>query len=79
MKWLLLTVGILLGCIVSLNWHFAQLERSSLQQVQAGEIILRCAMPDGTRDIDPSLVVDYHDGHWKFTNGFSSTCVLVAP
>ena len=74
MKWLLLVVG-----IVSLNWHFAQLERSTLQQVQAGEIILRCDMPDGTRDIDPSLVVDYHDGQWKFANGFSSTCVLVAP
>ena len=78
MKWLLF-VGILLGCIVSLNWHFAQLERSTLQQVQAGEIILRCDMLDTTRDIDPSLVVDYHDGQWTFTNGFSDTCVLVAP
>lgn len=77
MKWLLLVVGILLGCIVSLNWHFAQLERSTLQQVQAGEIILRCDMPDGTRDIDPGLVVDYHDGQWKFTNGFSDMCLLV--
>ena len=75
MKWLLLVVGILLGCIVSLELN----ERSTLQQVQAGEIILRCDMPDGTRDIDGALVVDYHDGHWKFTNGFSSTCVLVAP
>ena len=79
MKWLLLVVGILLGCIVSLNWHFAQLERSTLEQVQAGEVLLRCDMPDGTRDIDPALVVDYHDGQWTFTNGFSSTCVLVAP
>ena len=78
MKWLLLVVGILLGCIVSLNWHFAQLERSTLQQVRAGDVALRCGMPDGTRDIDPSLVVDYHDGQWKFTNGFNSTCVLVA-
>ena len=79
MKWLLLVVGILLGCIVSFNWHTSQLERSTLQQVQAGDVALRCAMPNGTRDINPSLVVDYHDGQLAFTNGFSSTCVLVAP
>ena len=79
MKWLLLVVGILLGCIVSFNWHTSQLERSSLQQVQAGDVALRCAMPNGTRDIDPSLVVDYHEGQWAFTNGFSDTCALVAP
>ncbi len=79
MKWLLLVVGILLGCVVSFNWHTSQLERTLLQQVRAGEIILRCDMPDGTRDIDPAMVVDYHDGQWTFTNGFSDTCVLVAP
>ena len=79
MKWLLLVVGILLGCIVSSEWYIAQLERSTLEQVQAGEVLLRCDMPDGTRDIDPSLVVDYHDGQWTFTNGFGSTCVLVTP
>lgn len=77
MKWLLLVAGILLGCIVSYEWHIAQLERSTLEQVQAGEVILRCDMPDGTRDIDPELVVDYHDGQWTFTNGFSGTCTLV--
>ena len=79
MKWLLLTVGILLGCIVSLNWHFALDERTLLQQVQAGEVILRCDMPDATRDIDPAMVVDYHEGQWTFTNGFSDACMLVAP
>ena len=77
MKWLLLVVGILLGCIVSFNWHIAQLERSTLQQVQAGEVILRCDMPDATRDIDPAMVVDYHEGQWTFTNGFSDACMLV--
>ena len=77
MKWLLLVVGILLGCIVNLNWGIAQLERSTLRQVQAGDVALRCAMPDATRDIDPALVVDYHDGQWTFTNGFSDTCFLV--
>ena len=79
MKWLLLVVGILLGCIVSFNWHIAQLERSTLQQVQMDEVILRCDMPDGTRDIDGALVVDYHEGQWTFTNGFSDACMLVAP
>ena len=77
MKWLLLVVGILLGCIVSLNWRIADVERTLLQQVQAGEVILRCDMPDGTRDINPSLVVDYHEGQWTFTNGFSDACMLV--
>jgi len=79
MKWLLLTVGILLGCIVSFNWHIALDERTLLQQVQAGEVLLRCDMPDGTRDIEPALVVDYHEGQWTFTNGFSDACMLVAP
>ena len=79
MKWLLLVVGILLGCIVSLNWHIADVERTLLQQVQMDEVILRCDMPDGTRDINPSLVVDYHEGQWTFTNGFSDACMLVAP
>lgn len=77
--WGWVCVGALAGIMLNLQWRVAQLERSTLQQVQAGEIILRCDMPDGTRDIDGALVVDYHDGHWKFTNGFSSTCVLVAP
>ena len=77
MKWLLLVVGILLGCIVSLNWRIADVERTLLQQVQAGDVALRCVMPDGTRDIVPSLVVDYHDGQWTFTNGFSDACMLV--
>lgn len=79
MKWLLLVVGILLGCIVSLNWRIADVERTLLQQVQAGEVILRCDMPDATRDIDGALVVDYHEGQWTFTNGFSDACMLVAP
>ena len=79
MKWLLLVVGILLGCIVSLNWRIADVERTLLQQVQAGEVILRCDMPDATRDIDPAMVVDYHEGQWTFTNGFSDACMLVAP
>ena len=77
MKWLLLVVGILLGCIVSFNWHIVQLERTLLQQVQMDEVILRCDMPDGTRDIDGALVVDYHEGQWTFTNGFSDACMLV--
>lgn len=77
--WGWLCVGALAGVMLNLQWRIADVERTLLQQVQAGEVILRCDMPDGTRDIDPSLVVDYRDGHWKFTNGFSSTCVLVAP
>ena len=77
--WGWVCIGALVGVVLNLQWRIAQLERSTLQQVQAGEIILRCAMPDGTRDIDGALVVDYHDGQWKFTNGFSSTCVLVTP
>ena len=75
MKWL--SIGILAGVTIVLQWRVAQLERSTLQQVQAGDVVLRCDMPDGTRDIDPELVVDYHDGQWTFTNGFSSTCTLV--
>lgn len=70
-------IGALAGVMLNLQWRMADVERTLLQQVQAGEVILRCDMPDGTRDIDPSLVVDYHDGQWTFTNGFSSQCLLV--
>ena len=72
-------VGVLAGLVLNLQWRVADVERTLLQQVQAGEVILRCDMPDATRDIDPELVVDYHEGQWTFTNGFSSTCVLVTP
>ena len=75
MKWLLLVAGILLGCIVSIELN----ERTLLQQVRAGDVVLRCDMQGGTRDIDPALVVRHHEGGWVFTNGFSSQCMLVAP
>ena len=77
MKWL--CIGILAGVTIVLQWRVADVERTLLQQAQMGGVILRCDMPDATRDIDGALVVDYHDGHWTFTNGFSSTCVLVTP
>ena len=77
--WGWVCVGALAGVMLNLQWRVADVERSSLQQVQAGEVILRCDMRDATRDIDPAMVVDYHEGQWAFTNGFSSTCVLVTP
>ena len=75
MKWLV--IGALVGVMLNLQWRMVDVERTLLQQVQAGEVILRCDMPDGTRDIDPAMVVDYHEGGWAFTNGFSDTCLLV--
>ena len=77
--WGWVCVGVLAGVTIVLQWRVADVERTLLQQVQAGEVILRCDMPDATRDIDGPLVVDYHDGQWTFTNGFSNTCVLVKP
>lgn len=54
-------------------------ELAAIESVRSGDKVLKCDMPDGTRDIDPALVVDLVDGKWLFMNGFSSTCVLVAP
>lgn len=77
--WGWVCIGALVGVVLNLQWRIADVERTLLQQVQMGEVILRCDMPDATRNIDGALVVDYHDGQWTFTNGFSSTCVLVTP
>lgn len=77
--WGWVCIGALVGVVLNLQWRIADVERTLLQQVQAGDVALRCAMPNGTRDIDPAMVVDYHEGQWAFTNGFSSTCVLVTP
>lgn len=77
--WGWVCIGALVGAVLNLQWRVADVERTLLQQVQAGEVILRCDMPDTTRDIDGALVVDYHDGQWTFTNGFGSTCVPVTP
>ena len=70
-------VGILAGVSLGLQWRAVDVERTLLQQVRAGDVVLRCAMPNGTRDIDPEVVVDYYEGGWTFANGFSSTCILV--
>lgn len=78
-NWGWVCFGALVGVVLNLQWRIADVERTLLQQVQMGEVILRCDMPDATRDIDGALVVDYHEGQWTFTNGFSSTCVLVTP
>lgn len=77
--WGWVCIGVLFGAVLNLQWRVADVERTLLQQVQMGEVILRCDMPDATRDIDGALVVDYHDVQWTFTNGFSGTCVLVTP
>ena len=70
-------VGILAGVSLGLQWRAVDVERTLLQQVHSGEVALRCDMPDGTRDIDPALVVRHQEGGWAFTNGFSSQCILV--
>ena len=70
-------VGILAGVSLGLQWRAVDAERTLLQQVRAGDVVLRCDMQGGTRDIDPALVVRHHEGGWAFTNGFSSQCILV--
>lgn len=48
-----------------------------LQEVQLGISILRCALPEGSRSIEPLEVAGYEKGVWTFTNGTTSNnCVL---
>jgi hypothetical protein len=57
--------------LVGLNLSSADL----LAQVQSGEAVLSCVLQDGVKQIDPSLVVDYHpDFGWEFENGSAKNC-----
>ena len=50
---------------------------STLEQVQAGDIILRCHSPEGSTNISPSLVVDYQQGAWVITGIEAPACDLI--
>lgn len=55
----------------------ATAEPSTLEQVQAGDIILRCHSPEGSTNISPSLVVDYQQGAWVITGIEAPACDLI--
>ena len=47
------------------------------QEVQLGTSILRCELPEGSRNITPLKVAGYEKGVWTFTDGTTSNnCVL---
>lgn len=50
---------------------------STIEQVQAGDIILRCHSPEGSTNISPSLVVDYQQGAWVITGIEAPACDLI--
>ena len=49
-------------------------DSNRLGEVKAGELILVCHIGDDYVEIDPSLVTDYSDGRWFFTNGSATQC-----
>lgn len=50
---------------------------STIEQVQEGDIILRCHSPEGSTNISPSLVVDYQQGAWVITGIEAPACDLI--
>ena len=54
-----------------------QTEATTLELVQAGKLILRCDLPQGTVDVDPAKITGYYEGQWQFSNGWSSSCILI--
>ena len=71
------------GCVFVVAWLLSQLlidrkaEKSTYEQVKSGELILRCDLPQGTVDVDHTKVTGYYEGQWQFSNGWSSSCILI--
>lgn len=57
----------------------AAYEPQVFKDVKSGVVQLQCEFSDGTRIVDPERVVGYYpdQGHWKFDNGGSKTCIIV--
>lgn len=49
-------------------------DSNRLSKVQSGELTLVCHIGDDHVEIDPSLVTDYVDGRWFFSNGSATQC-----
>ena len=49
-------------------------DSSKLTKVKSGELTLSCHIGDDHVEIDPSLVTDYVDGRWFFSNGSATQC-----
>lgn len=70
MKASLIAVLIVLLCSIILILNTDEV----VHQVVSGDKSLYCEMKDGYRKIDPSLIVDFEDGHWIFKNGSAKNC-----
>lgn len=54
-------------------WINAQ-DNAELQAVKTGEKTLYCTSPYGEHPVEKTLVTDFADGVWIFTNGYASNC-----
>ena len=71
------TAAVLLSLFAASNILKDVKRLSPLEQVQAGEIILRCRLAKGTTDIPADKVTGYAQGVWKFTNGQAISCITI--
>lgn len=74
-----LAIGLLAATITAtINHFYPKPPRITiLQEVQLGTSVLRCALPEGSRNIAPLEVAGYEKGVWTFTDGTTSNqCVL---
>lgn len=71
-------IACLIAAFVWLSSYSASVERTTLEQVKSGELILRCDFRDGTRDVAPEMVNENFDGTWLFADGGQAkSCILV--
>jgi len=52
-------------------------EKLLIAAVKSNEVALLCHLDTGLKKIDPNLILDFSDGVWFFTNGYSKTCELI--
>ena len=65
----------LLSILTVVGLYLTHSEDSNrLSKVQSVELTLVCHIGDDHVEIDPSLVTDYVDGRWFFSNGSATQC-----
>lgn len=71
------TTVVLLSLVAARDILKDEKRLTPLEQVQAGEIILRCRLAKGTMDIPADKVTGYNQGVWQFTNGQAISCITI--
>jgi hypothetical protein len=73
-------IGLALGAAVTAQVQLSAQDQSLIEKIQSGDLVLRCDMLDGTRNIEGGKVIDLFDGVWQFEGGgYASSCRILKP